>query len=239
MSLLTYNDPTTGKPKTVDSVVIQNSAYTQRVQVGGSFGDMYVSTEQKDANGKVITDPATGLPLRSATENYVGNYNPNFTAGFQNAFTYHNFKLSFLIDGRFGGQVISGTQAQLDQYGVSEATAQARDNGGVVVNGKTVDAQAYYLNQGGRTGILGQYVYSATNIRLRELTFGYTFPGSMFNNSIKNITLTAVARNLFFFTNKAPFDPDLAFSTGTGSQGYDLFSLPSVRSVGFNLSVQF
>ena len=238
VSLLTYTDPTTGKTVKVDSVLISNSAYDERVQVGGSFGDMYLPVVQRDANGNVVTG-TNGLPLRNPVEQRVGNYNPNFNAGFENTFKYKRFSLSFLVDGRFGGQVISGTQAVLDQYGVSETTAQARDAGGVMVNGKLVDAQAYYTNQGGRAGILGQYVYSATNVRLRELTFGYTIPGSVMNNAVKSITIRAVARNLFFFTNKAPFDPDLAYSTDNGSQGFDMFNLPSVRSYGINLSASF
>lgn len=238
ISLLTYPDPTTGKPVTIDSVLISNSAYDSRVQVGGSFGDMYLPVVQRDASGKIVTDD-NGLPLRNPVEQKVGNYNANFNVGFENSFKYKNFTLSFLVDGRFGGQVISGTQAVLDQYGVSEASAQARNAGGVNVNGKMIDAQTYYTNQGGRAGILGQYVYSATNIRLREFTFGYTIPGSAFHNSIKNITITAVGRNLFFFTNKAPFDPDLAYSTDNGSQGFDMFNLPTVRSYGINLSASF
>ena len=238
VSLLTYNDPTTGKPTTVDSVLITNSAYDSRVQVGGSFGDMYLPVFQRDANGNVVTD-ANGLPVRNPTEQKVGNYNANFNVGINNRFRYKNFSLSFLIDGRFGGQVISGTQAVLDQYGVSETSAQARDAGGVDLNGKKVDAQAYYTAIGGRAGILGAYVYSATNIRLREFTFGYTIPGSAFNNSIKGITITAIGRNLFFFTNKAPFDPDLAYSTDNGSQGFDMFNLPTVRSYGLSLSASF
>lgn len=237
-SLLTYNDPTTGKPKVIDSVLISNSAYDSRVQVGGSFGDMYLPVVQKDANGNVVTD-SNGLPLRNPTEQKVGNYNPNFNVGFVNNFTFHNFKLGFTIAGRFGGQVISGTQAVLDQYGVSQTSADARNAGGVNVNGKMIDAQTYYTNQGGRAGILGQYVYSATNIRLQEFSFGYTIPGAVFHNSIKGITITAVGRNLFFFTNKAPFDPQLGYSTDNGSQGFDMFNLPTVRSLGINLSAQF
>lgn len=238
VSLLTYKDPVSGNPVKIDSVLISNSAYDSRVQVGGSFGDMYLPVVQKDANGNIVTD-ASGLPVRNSVEQKVGNYNPNFNVGFENTFRYKHFNLSFLVDGRFGGQVIAGTQAVLDQYGVSEATAQARNAGGVMVNGKMVSAQSYYTNQGGRAGILGQYVYSATNVRLRELSFGYTIPGSVFNNTIKSLNISVVGRNLFFFTNKAPFDPDLAYSTDNGSQGFDMFNLPTVRSYGINLSASF
>jgi len=114
-----------------------------------------------------------------------------------------------------------------------------RDNGGVVVNGKKVDAQAYYSTVGGRNAIASEYVYSATNIRLRELVFGYTLPGSFLNNKVKNVGLSVIARNLWMIKDNAPFDPDVALSTTNGFQGLDVFNLPSLRSIGFKISAQF
>jgi hypothetical protein len=181
---------------------------------------------------------ANGIPLRSANLSKIGNYNPRFLAGFQNEFTYKSFNLGFLLDGHFGGQVVSLTNSVLDAYGVSAATAKARDNGGVNVNGKNVNARDYYTQIDGRNGLASEYVYSATNIRLREVTFGYTL-GGLFNNKVHNVGLSLLARNLFFLKNNAPFDPDAALSTANGLQGIDIFNLPTTRSLGFKISAQF
>ena len=102
--------------------------------------------------------------------------------GWENNFHYKNFTLDFLVDGKFGGQVLSMTQMLLDSYGVSAATGAARDAGGVTVNavdpnGKAVtkvDAQTWYAAQGGRSGIAEPYMYSATVVRLRSASLGYT-----------------------------------------------------------------
>jgi TonB-linked SusC/RagA family outer membrane protein len=233
-----YIDPSTGQPKSLDYVTLSTDFFSLRVQKGGSYGDIYSQTLEKDASGKYITD-ANGLPIRSQDYSKIGNYNPNFLAGFQNQFNYKNFSLSFLIDGHFGGQVVSMTNAVLDQYGVSAATAKARDNGGVDINGKKVNAKAYYDLIDGRNGLASEYIYSATNIRLRELTLGYTLPGSYLNNKVKNIGISVLARNLFFIKNNAPFDPDAVLSTGNGFQGLDIFNLPTIRSVGFKVTAQF
>jgi TonB-linked SusC/RagA family outer membrane protein len=238
IDVLEYNDPVTGAPVSVPYVTLSTDFFDSRVQKGGSYGDIYSQTLEKDASGKYITD-ANGLPIRSSDYSKVGNYNPNFLLGFQNQFNYKNFSLSFLIDAHLGGQVVSMTNAVLDQFGTSAATAQARSNGGVDVNGKKVDAKSYYDIIDGRNGIAAEYVYSATNIRLRELTFGYTIPGAVFNNKIRNLGISVIARNLFFFKNDAPFDPDAALSTGNGLQGLDIFNLPTIRSVGFKISAQF
>ncbi|MEN0052204.1 MAG: SusC/RagA family TonB-linked outer membrane protein [Mucilaginibacter sp.] len=238
LDVLEYKDPATGQQTSLPYVNLSTDVFNLRVQKGGSFGDMYANAAEKDANGNYITD-ANGLPVRSSDFTKIGNYNPSFLAGFQNEFNYKNFHLSFLVDGRFGGQVVSLTQAVLDQYGVSAASGKARDNGGVVVNGKKVDAQAYYSTVGGRNAIASEYVYSATNIRLRELVFGYTLPGTFLNNKVKNVGLSVIARNLWMIKDNAPFDPDVALSTTNGLQGLDVFNLPSLRSIGFKVSAQF
>ncbi|WP_295801417.1 SusC/RagA family TonB-linked outer membrane protein [Mucilaginibacter sp.] len=239
LDVLEYTDPATGKLTTLDYVNLSGDVFNLRVQKGGAYGDMYALASEKDAQGHYIVD-ANGVPIKSTSEyTKIGNVNPNFVAGVQNEFTYKGIRLSFLIDGKFGGQVVSGTQAILDQYGVSEASAAARDAGGVNVNGKMVDAKTYYKTIGGRNPTADLYTYSATNIRLRELVFGYTLPGSLLNNKVKNIGISVVARNLWMIKNNAPFDPDANLSAGNGLQALDVFNLPSIRSFGFKVSAQF
>jgi TonB-linked SusC/RagA family outer membrane protein len=205
----------------------------------GAFGDLYGRAILTNADGSIKTD-ATGLPVLSAQdETLVGNPNPKFLAGFNNSFRYKRFNLSFLIDSRFGGNAFSLTETWLDYKGLSQRTADARDAGGVMVNGKLVDAQAYYnrISGGGNYAAVPQYRYSATNVRLRELAFGYTFP--MVGKVFKNLNLSVTGRNLFFFYKKAPFDPETAISSASNTQGIDAFGLPATRSIGFSLKTSF
>ena len=81
------------------------------------------------------------------------------------------------------------------------------------------------------------YIYDATNVRLRELSFGYTFR-NLFGAG-KNLTASIIGRNLFFFYKDAPMDPDVSIGTGNGLQGVDIFSLPTTRSFGLNLKLNF
>ncbi len=220
--------------------------YGMALTEGGSFGDIYGKTFQRADNGNIIVDE-NGKPL--PTEGglkLVGNPEPDFRLSMNNIITYKRFTFRLLIDGRFGGEVMSLTQAMADLYGVTQVTADARDNGGVDIaaqyadgtpfNGK-LDAHQFYTTVGGRAGITEYYVYDATNIRLREFNVGYNF--KINSNVIKNLKLAFVARNLFFFMNNAPFDPDITMSTGTSYQGVDVFSPPSTRSFGLNLSLSF
>jgi hypothetical protein len=163
--------------------------------------------------------------------------------GWSNTLSYKGFSLYFLIDARIGGDVVSITQAELDSRGVSKATADAREAGFVEVGGqKFNDVAAFYTNVGSRSScITEQYVYDATNIRLRELSIGYSFPRNILEKTVvfNGIDLSLVGRNLFFFYKDAPFDPDAVMSTGNNCQGVDVFGMPTTRSIGFNVKFTF
>ena len=218
-------------------------AYAMRLEEGGSFGDIYGYKFVRDEQGQIALDEVTGLPKKDDTDlQKLGNLTPDFNLGWANTFTYKGFSLYFLIDGRFGGDVMSLTQAELDQYGVSKATGDARNRGYVELEGRRfTDVQSFYTTVGGRSGITEHYMYNATNIRLRELSLGYSLPKKWFENTpvIKGIDLSLVGRNLFFFMNNAPYDPEGAISMGNSLQGVDVFGMPSTRSFGFNVKVNF
>ena len=97
---------------------------------------------------------------------------------------------------------------------------------------------SYYTEVGGISGLMSNYVYSATNVRLQELSVGYSLPAKWFNNKC-NLSLSITGHNLWMIYNKAPFDPEATASTGTYYQGVDYFMQPSLRSWGFNVKIQF
>lgn len=241
--LLTNNtNHITGQTVTVDSLSVGGTgSYMMALVKGGQMGDIYVTSLAVDEHGFIDVGLQTQT-VTAAPNTYIkaGNANPRYNLGFRNGFSYKNFNLDFLINGRFGGVGVSVTQAIMDRFGVSEASAIARDNGGVVVNGQKIPAQPYYeVTGGGVAGVGSMYVYSATNVRLAEASLGYTFPARLFRNKIQGITASVIGRNLFMFYNKAPFDPELTANTGTYYQGIDYFMQPSLRSVGFSVKFQF
>ncbi|HVW95330.1 MAG TPA: SusC/RagA family TonB-linked outer membrane protein [Mucilaginibacter sp.] len=202
----------------------------------GAFGDYYGRIVDKNPDGSTKVDD-NGIPVLTPSDDfrYVGNPNPKFLAGFNNNFRYKNVNLSFLIDSRFGGQTFSMTETWLDYKGISQRTADARDAGGVVVNGKKVDAQAYYtaISAGADGAAVPEYSYSATNIRLREIVLGYTFP--LVGKTFKNLNVSLTGHNVFFFYKKSPYDPEQAISTTTNTMGIDAFGVPATRSFGFSI----
>lgn len=210
-----------------------------RLTEGGSMGDLYVTIPKMDEHGYLIVD-YTLRNIAGVDEGkyvYAGNVNPKYNMGWRNSFSWKGIDLGFLISARVGGRVSSITQGYMDYFGASKTTAEARDLGGALVNGYRIPAQDYYSKIGPSVG--AYYIYSATNVRLSELSVGYSLPISKWVPWIENLRLAFTGRNLLMFYCKAPFDPELTASTGTYFTGIDNFMMPSLRNLGFSVKVDF
>ena len=225
-----------------------SSSYAMKLKKGGSFGDIYGKAFKRDADGKILYEKDgehQGLPMIEGDGNTVkvGNANPDVTLGWTNTFSWKGLVLSLLVDGRYGGKVLSQTQADMDMYGVTKVTGDARDRGYVMLEGeKITNVKGFYKSiVGGRAGVTEYYMYDATNFRLRELALGYTFPKRWMDATkfFRDVQLAFTARNLFFIYKKAPFDPDLILSTGNDNQAIEVYGMPTTRSMGFSLRVMF
>ena len=221
----------------------ETSAGGGYIREGDRMGDVYITKVLKrDATGKIAVGAdgsLSSMDLPNGERLRIGNTNPDFNMGWRNSISWKGVNLSFLINARVGGIVTSATQAVLDQFGVSQASAEARDRGYVeLAGGLKVDPQKYYevvANQ----QLLGYYYYNATNVRLQNISLSYTLPRTLLGQGWPSVTVGFIANNLWMIYNKAPFDPEIASSTGTYGQGSDYFSAPSLRNIGFSLKLNF
>jgi TonB-linked SusC/RagA family outer membrane protein len=229
------------------------------VHEGGAFGDLYGYTWAKNDNGQYIVNDTLGTPIRGSIQ-HLGNFNPKFTLGWNNSFSFKDFVLNFLIDGRVGGTMVSGSEANLAYDGNSDYTIDYRSGGWVLpavgkdeglANTIPITAQQFWQTVSqGRYSWGEPFTYSTTNFRLRELSLGYNIPlaGQRFFTNAK-VSLTA--RNLFFLyrgyarmdipglpKRKMNFDPDVNLGAGN-FQGIDYGNLPTTRTVGLNLQLSF
>lgn len=233
---------------------------------GGSYGDMYAKdftrlkiydVEKMKAAGnttaevgdiKLSPDGTPSMDAKGGHSVYLGNMNAKVNLGWNNTVTWKGLSLYFLIDGKIGGKVVSFTEAYLDAYGVSQRTADARLSGltttvagetvpaVVMPDGKKAGAMQYYTTIGDQI-FPTEYVYDATNFRMRELSVSYTFRNLL--GVGRNLSTSVVGRNLFFLYRQSPVDPDVSLSTQNALGGVDIFGLPSARSLGVNLKVTF
>ena len=235
-------NPVTGEALNLTKLDIKGLGKAKYIlKEGGTLGDLYTTSNLRfNDNGYVEVDKNGNLLMTDEGEDiYLGSVFPNHNLAWRNDFSYKGINLGVLFTARLGGVCYSATQANLDLYGVSEASAAARDAGGVLINGREmVDAQKWYQAIGSQSGLPQYYLYSATNVRLQELSLGYTFPRKWFRNKL-GLTVSFVGRNLWMIYCKAPFDPEAVASTGLNYQGIDYFMMPSMRNLGFNVQFQF
>ena len=243
--LKNWRNPIDGEIYNLDELYMGGtSGYQIRLTEGGTLSDVYVSTLKTDEHGAIYVNPerqtVEANPNNNAYYTYAGQAAPRYNLSWGNTLSFKGLTLSALLAYRNGGIVVSETQAILDYYGASEATQNARNDGGVVINGKKINAQGYYQTVGNPNGTVdSRYVYSATNLRLAELSIGYDVPVYRWVKWIKGLNVAFVAHNLCMLYNKAPYDPEATSNTGTYYQGIDYFMQPSLRSMGFNVKLKF
>lgn len=213
-------------------------------EVGGSYGDIYGTAYLRDADGNKVID-ANGIPVTAPTRKKLGNAMPKGLLGWSNTINYKNLSLGFLIDMSYGGSIFVGSINMGTTNGTLALTEDHRE-GGLVVKGVSqgdgnpntvaVTSEQYWK---GISGINEAFVYDATNIRFRELTFGYTLPQSLLSKTpFKTIKAGVVARNLFMISSKAEgFDPEAGYSSASSAQGAEYASMPTMRSIGFSVKV--
>lgn len=250
----TYTNPITNEKAKLEQRVA-NGHVLVRYEEGGSYGDMYALDLRRNDDGSIWLSPKTGTPQLSTTNYvYLGNMNSKYNLGWSNTLSWKDLSLYFLISGRIGGKTLSLTESYLDNLGMSKRTADARlnaeknnvvwtsENGrrsapGMYIDGQIVPIQSYYETVGGQF-YAPDYTYDATNFRLAEISLGYTLR-NLFHGVIKSLNVSVVGRNLFFIYKDSPVDPDISLSTQNGLGAFDVFNMPSVRSFGINLKLEF
>ena len=243
--LKNWRNPIDGEIYNLDELYMGGtSGYQIRLTEGGTLSDVYVSTLKTDEHGAIYVNPerqsVEANPNNNAYYIYAGQAAPKYNLSWGNSINFKGVTLSALFAYRYGGIVVSETQTILDYYGASQATQDARNDGGVVINGKKINAQGYYQTVGNPNGTVdSRYVYSATNLRLAELSLSYDVPINRWVKWIKGLNVSFVAHNLCMLYNKAPYDPEATSNTGTYYQGIDYFMQPSLRTMGFNVKLKF
>lgn len=239
-----YN-PITGEKITNDQLVMtdtQVGATRFILREGGTMGDLYSMVDLvRDSDGNIYVDTNGNVQSYSVADNPIklGSVLPKGNIAWSNTLRWKNLSLNFMFAARLGGIVYSRTQAVLDQWGVSETTGEAREMGYVDINNGThVNPEQWYTMIAGGETIPQYYTYSATNVRLQDLSLSYLFPRKLFKN-VCDIRVSFVAKNLWMIYCKAPYDPEAVASAGNYFQGIDNFMTPSLRSLGFNINFNF
>ncbi len=231
-------------------------------EAGAMYGEIYgsgflrVDDESSPHHGKMVVN-ADGYPQVDPVSKKLGNQQPDALMGITNTFGYKGVNLSFMIDGRFGGQMFSATNQAMQFAGTSDVTAPGGNREDMVVEGVVYDAdsetysanttpitqQQYWQTVAGtgNLGIIEANIYDATNVRLRYINLSYDLPRSLLANTpIQGARLGVTVNNVWLISsNLNGVDPEAVYATGTNAVGFENAAPPTTRSVIFNLSVSF
>lgn len=250
-----HNIGTVEATDAVDSDVLLDEPRTRNVRihqiVGERFGSIVGVSYERDANGVIKYDiDAEGVPRAVEGERKIlGEGVPPLTLGFTNSFRYKNFNLNVLVDGKFGGQIFSGTNTLAYGNGLHKATLEGRETG-LTVSGidnatdlpftTTVAPENLQTYWGEINDIAEEFVEDSDFIKLRQLSLGYTLPKKTLENVfLTNVNISLIASNLFFISRSIDnIDPESAYNVGN-SQGLEYFGVPTTRNYGMTISVKF
>lgn len=221
-----------------------------QVEEGGRIGDMYGTGYLKNDNGEFLIDN-NGRLIVDNTLQKIGNYNPDFTLGWNNEFAFKNWNLSFLLDWRQGGTIVSRTRA-LGNVGGQLAETANRPTEGIVAPGVNVNtglpntvavsAESFYRQFFDRNHEENN-TYDASFLKLRQFSVGYQFQlknGFLGLKEGADLNLSVIGNNLFAITENQHFDPEQLAVQGNGFvSGVEDMSYATTRSIGFKLDVHF
>lgn len=244
----------------IENLVLSNAPFNAQLvaSVGEKYGQIRGTDFVYDSQGnKVVGDD--GLYISSDVKN-LGSILPDYNLGIRNTVSYKGFSLSALLDIQQGGKFFSVSNLFGMYSGMLEETAVngVRENGIVsqgvtgnvtknadgtytvtntAANTQSVGAQDYFTNY--YSGPAAQNIFDASYVKLREVTLSYTFP-EKFRGPFANVVVSAFGRNLATWgLDNKNFDPEMSTAGSGNIQGFEGGSLPSTRSFGMNLKLQF
>ncbi|WP_456438732.1 SusC/RagA family TonB-linked outer membrane protein [Psychroserpens sp.] len=221
-----------------------------QVEEGGRIGDIYGTGYLRNDNGDFVIDD-NGRFIADSNLKKLGNYNPDFTLGWNNNFTYKNWSMSFLFDWRQGGEIVSRTRA-LGNVGGQLAETASRPEDGIVAlginqttglpNTVSISAESYYRQFYDRNHEENN-VYDASFLKLRQFSIGYDFKlkdGFLGLKEGADLSLSLIGNNLFVITENPHFDPEqLAVQGNSFVSGVEDMSYATTRSIGFKAGFNF
>lgn len=220
-------------------------------KVGGSTGDMYGYGFVRNDEGKIIYNETTGLPVRPDEVQKIGNAYADWKGGWTNNFKYKNFTLGVTIDGSFGGTLYSQSYHKMMEHGKLNGSLPGREEGFIIGDGVIQNADGSFSPNTTKVDVPGYYSeyyrranveansFDATYVKLREISFTYTFPKSFLEKTkLKGLSLSIYGRNLYTWSDFPIYDPETAALNGANMvPGVEMGQMPSPATYGFNLKV--
>ncbi|MGJ1369306.1 SusC/RagA family TonB-linked outer membrane protein [Sphingobacterium spiritivorum] len=205
---------------------------------------------------------ANGNPVWSTNDRTViGNPEPKYFGGMNNAFSYKNFDLSVFVNFAYGNQAFNmNTQRFMGPYLPNQNSLSTMASRFTLIDPATgletkdlsrlaalnpdqhSKDQVWSLNSGNNIAIsdaLDYYLEDASFLRINNITFGYTLPAAVSKKAfINKMRVYLTLNNIHTFTKYSGYDPEVSASSSILTRGVDNSAYPRAKSVvaGVNLT---
>ncbi|MCG8581431.1 MAG: SusC/RagA family TonB-linked outer membrane protein [Bacteroidales bacterium] len=213
---------------------------------GEAYGQIMGYEYKRNEDGTIALDE-NSRPMRTDERHVLGNAYHKTMLGWINSFSYKNWRATFVLDGKFGGELYSNTEAAAYSNGKHEATLQRE---------QYTEGETWYPSElegvgttstpmelfGAIASIDEQFIYDASYLAVQEINLNYSFPAEMFENInfMRGASVGIFARNLGYVWKATDnIDPQATFSIANGGAGVERGSLSLPRNFGFNLNIKF
>lgn len=246
-------------------ITAYDDVYTY-AEVGKPIGTIWTTLPVYTDDGKLVVNPADGLPVQGSDFEYTGYTIQNkWTGGISTSVRYKNFSASATMDIRWGGYMYSRTKTLLWFSGNSSETTYNDRRAFVIPNSVYADADEegnliyvendipvylfnstyqYYMNgnnsyplEGGKCKLVDR-----TYAKLRSVSISYKLPDKWVAPiGLKAVTVSGVGNNLFLWTPKSNcyIDPDQGYTTDIRGMFGEIYCTVPTRYFGFNVQVKF
>ena len=233
----------------VNSIMLGGFTTPQvRASIGEKFPVIYGTGYLRNENGDIVVDE-NGLP-QSGEPQVIGRISPDFRLGFNTTLELYKFRLSAVFDWKQGGQMYCGTMGVLDYYGVTQRSADYRNqsdflfelpavkqnsDGSYSPNDIKIKGEDAYDYFNALNSIDEASVYDNSFIKLREITLSYP----IVEKKYLNITANVFARNILIWSQLPGLDPEATLGNNNMAGAFERFSMPGTSSYGFGLTFKF
>jgi hypothetical protein len=209
----------------------------------------YTSTSETQILGSITPDWTGGLNNTLSFKGLTLNVLLDIVQG-NNLMSNTMFMLegkglaAHTVEGR-RAQFVDGNGNDMPYVGVLDGVREVDDGNGnitYVENDIAISGMDYWA-QRAWGGITESFVLDASYVSLREVILSYTFSPSLLSRTpFAGITISAIGRNLLYLqdhTMDLGISPESSPNTSAGYAGMEMFTIPSTRTWGFNVKVNF
>jgi len=217
---------------------------------GYVYEGVFMSQEELDRYPHLANDKVGDGRYRDVNEDgkldqndktIIGNNHPDFTAGFNNTFSYKNFSLGIQFTGSYGAETFSFWKRMCgiyhgDRNGTIEQLNRWKSNEDP---GDGIHFRPTRTPSGWQRDPSTAWVQDASYLRLRNLTLGYDLSDKMAKSlGVSNLRFYVTGTNLFTITDYVGYDPENSSESGL-SKGGDYMGYPAARSYIFGVNATF